>query len=148
MGKLKGLYSPEYPVGTKVRVAPRLILEDFLHTWQYHNKLIPEQIVYAGTTSEVESIGFYHGGDELYKLKGLPGIWYEACLLADDITSMMKLRPDETVLTGGWLVESGEVRGDDTCERIEWLVSHHLQKLAYSPQSGAWETLSRILRMT
>ena len=24
--------------------------------------------------------GFYHGGDELYKLKGMPGVWHEQCL--------------------------------------------------------------------
>ena len=28
----------------------------------------------------VEDVGFYHGGDELYKLKGLPGVWHEQCL--------------------------------------------------------------------
>jgi hypothetical protein len=28
----------------------------------------------------VEDVGFYHGGDELYKLKGVPGVWHEHCL--------------------------------------------------------------------
>lgn len=26
------------------------------------------------------SVTFYHGGDELYELKGVPGLWHEACL--------------------------------------------------------------------
>jgi hypothetical protein len=56
---------------------------------------------------------------------------------------MNKLQPDEQMLTGRWLVEDGRVRGDDVCERIEWLIAHHLQKIANSPQSGAWETLYR-----
>jgi hypothetical protein len=80
MGKSKGPYNPEYPAGTKVRVAARPVLENFLRTWEYHNKLDPAQLEYAGAIAEIESVGFYHGGDELYKLKGLPGIWHEACL--------------------------------------------------------------------
>jgi Immunity protein 27 len=56
---------------------------------------------------------------------------------------MMKLQPNETMLTGSWLIQSGQARRDATCERIEWLVSHHLQKVTDSPQSGAWETLYR-----
>jgi hypothetical protein len=40
------------------------------------------QLEYAGRIAEVESVGFYHGGDELYKLQGLPGIWHEVCLEA------------------------------------------------------------------
>jgi hypothetical protein len=72
MGRSKGPYNPEYPAGTMVRIAARLILEDFEHNWKYHNKLDPVQFEYAGTIAEIESVGFYHGGDELYKLKGLP----------------------------------------------------------------------------
>jgi hypothetical protein len=56
---------------------------------------------------------------------------------------MNKLQPNETILTGRWLVEDGHVRGDATCERIKWLTSHYLQKISDSPQWGAWETLYR-----
>jgi len=80
MGKSRGPYNPEYPEGTKVKVASRDFLTNFMHTWKYHNKLQPNQLEYAGMVAEVESVGFYHGGDELYKLKGLPGIWHETCL--------------------------------------------------------------------
>jgi hypothetical protein len=49
----------------------------------------------------------------------------------------------ETVLTGRWLVQDGQARPDAICERIEWLISHHLRKVADRTQSGAWETLNR-----
>jgi len=65
-----------------VRIASRPLLEDFLETWTLHHKLEPDQLNYAGQIAEVESVGFYHGGDELYKLKGAPGIWHEQCLKA------------------------------------------------------------------
>ncbi len=80
MGKSKGPYNAEYPEGSKVRIVSREVLEDFLKTWHYHNKLRPEQLGYAGKTAEVESVGFYHGGDEIYKLRGVPGVWHESCL--------------------------------------------------------------------
>jgi hypothetical protein len=41
------------------------------------------------------------------------------------------------------VVQDGGARGDAACERIEWLIAHHLQKIADRPQSGAWETLYR-----
>jgi hypothetical protein len=53
----------------------------------------------------------------------------------------MKLAPNETELVGAWIMEGGKVRGDPTCERIEWLVAHHLKEIAISKQWGAWETL-------
>jgi hypothetical protein len=28
----------------------------------------------------VEEVSFYHGGDALYVLEGLPGLWHEQCL--------------------------------------------------------------------
>lgn len=53
----------------------------------------------------------------------------------------MKLQSDETTLVGKWIEEDGKVRGDTVCERIEWLTSHYLKKVAISKQWGAWETL-------
>ena len=53
----------------------------------------------------------------------------------------MKLNLQETELIGRWVVESGQVRADSTCERIQWLTSHYLKKVAISKQWGAWETL-------
>jgi len=82
MGKTKGLYREEFPNGSTVKIASRSFLENFLKTWKLHNKLEPDQLNYAGQVAEVESVGFYHGGDELYRLKGVPGIWHEQCLEA------------------------------------------------------------------
>jgi hypothetical protein len=80
MGKTKGAYVPEYEKGTLVQIVDRSTLSDFISNWRFHNKLAPSQLKYAGRVSEVESVGFYHGGDELYKLKDIPGIWHEANL--------------------------------------------------------------------
>jgi hypothetical protein len=82
MGKTRGPYNEEYPMGTLVKVASREALEEFLRTWKYHNKLSPEQLEYAGKTGKIKWLGFYHGGDELYQMEGIPGIWHEECLKA------------------------------------------------------------------
>ena len=55
----------------------------------------------------------------------------------------MKLKSDETVLTGEWLFHDGQMHSDITCARIEWLINHHLQKIQNSSQYGAWEVLYR-----
>jgi hypothetical protein len=78
----KNIYNEAFPKGSKVKIASRPFLENFLSTWKLHNKLKPEQLDYAGQIAEVETVGFYHGGDELYKLKGIPGIWHKQCLEA------------------------------------------------------------------
>ena len=56
---------------------------------------------------------------------------------------IIKPQPNEQTLIGTWLVEDGRARADAACERIEWLIAHHLKKIADNPQSGAWETLYR-----
>jgi hypothetical protein len=80
MGRTKGPYKEEFPKGSSVQIESRSALERFLETWRLHNKLQPEQLDYADQIAEVESVGFYHGGDELYKLRGIPGVWHEQCL--------------------------------------------------------------------
>lgn len=82
MGKTKGPYKEEFPKGSRVKIADRSALGEFLKTWRLHNKLQPEQLEYADQVVEVDSVGFYHGGDEIYMLKGVPGIWHEQCLEA------------------------------------------------------------------
>ena len=84
MGKAKGPYEPEYPEGTFVRIADRTALERFLAEWRYHNKLQAKQLAFAGQRARVTSVSFYHGGDELYVLDGIPGVWHEQCLHAVD----------------------------------------------------------------
>jgi hypothetical protein len=82
MGKTKGPYKEEFPKGSQVKIADRVFLEDFLRTWKFHHKLEPDQLRFADKTAKVKSIGFYHGGDELYELEGVPGTWHEQCLRA------------------------------------------------------------------
>jgi hypothetical protein len=74
-------YDPaKFSEGTRVRVATRTVLEEFLRSWKLHNKLKQSQLQYAGQTAEVEKNYMYHGGDVLYELKGIPGVWHEQCL--------------------------------------------------------------------
>lgn len=73
-------YEEAFPVGSEVRVADQQALESFARTWKYHHRLAPEQLHHAGSVARVKSVGFYHGGDILYELDGVPGIWHEACL--------------------------------------------------------------------
>jgi hypothetical protein len=80
MGQTKGAYNAEFPAGTLVRVVSRPQLEEFMETWRFHHPLTQDQIAYAGLRGRVADVGFYHGGDELYHVEGIPGIWHEVCL--------------------------------------------------------------------
>lgn len=82
MGKTKGLNKAEFEVGTEVRVADRAFLDEFLEAGQYHNELEPEQLDYADRVARVKDVKFFHGGDEIYTLDGIPGVWHEECLRA------------------------------------------------------------------
>lgn len=93
MGKTKGPYNIEFPVGSRVKTADRETLEEFLRSWKYHDKLQPEQLDYHDRVAKVAEVGFYHGGDELYRLEGIPGIWHEENLVAFEV-------PDEEIVTG------------------------------------------------
>jgi hypothetical protein len=57
-------------------------LEKFKRTWRYHHPLSEQQLAYAGHVAEVTSVDFYHGGDELYNLAGIPGTRHECCLVS------------------------------------------------------------------
>ena len=50
-------------------------------TWRYHHKLRPEQLEYADKVTTVADVGFYHGGDAVYTLEGIPGLWLDQCLV-------------------------------------------------------------------
>jgi hypothetical protein len=73
-------YQEKYVIGTKVQVASKDQLEAFLLSWKYHHKLTSAQLQYADRLTEVAGVSFYHGGDVLYELKDVPGIWHEQCL--------------------------------------------------------------------
>jgi hypothetical protein len=88
MGKANGPYKADFPIGTRVKIADRAELEHFLHEWKHHNPLQVEQLAFAGRAGTITDLGYYHGGDELYQLEGIPGVWHECCLhLVDDSTS-------------------------------------------------------------
>ena len=59
------------------------------------------------------------------------------------MSAAMKLRPTETELIGRWQIANDRVRADATGERIEWLTTNWLEKIATSKDSGGWETLFR-----
>ena len=82
MGKTKGLNNAEFTVGTEIQIADRAFLESFLEAGQYHNELEPEQLEFAGRVAKVKEVSFFHGGDEIYSLEGIPGVWHEECLRA------------------------------------------------------------------
>jgi hypothetical protein len=73
-------YSEMFPAGSRVQICGRAELEYFEREWKLHNPLQVEQLGFADRISIVESVGFYHGGDALYQLRDVPGIWHEVCL--------------------------------------------------------------------
>lgn len=75
-------YKDRFTVRQAVLIADREALEAFRREWKYHHPLQPMQFEYAGRAAVVASVGFYHGGDPLYELEGVPGLWHEACLRA------------------------------------------------------------------
>lgn len=54
---------------------------------------------------------------------------------------MTPLLPDETELTGHWQLVAGKMVADDTCRRIQQLISEHLVKIA--TDSSGWHALYR-----
>jgi hypothetical protein len=82
MGRTQGPYREEFPVGTAVRIVDAEELNAFAKSWRYHHPVTEEQFQFAGKLASVEDVSFYHGGDELYQLRGLPGLWHEGCLRA------------------------------------------------------------------
>ena len=74
------MYTEKFPVGSSVLIAQGDALEHFRQTWKLHNPLLAEQLVCAGSSAPIASVGFYHGGDVLYVLEGIPGVWHESCL--------------------------------------------------------------------
>ncbi len=47
----------------------------------------------------------------------------------------------EISITGSWLITDGEIKKDQNCQRIDWLVNNYLIKLANSALWGDWEIL-------
>jgi hypothetical protein len=78
-------YNARFQVGARVRVADETVLRRFLYPeWALHHPLDPGLLRLAGTTQVVQSVGFYHGGDALYRLLNADGTWHEGALVAED----------------------------------------------------------------
>jgi len=80
MGSRKGPYTAEFPIDTNVQIKSHLELKEFQKSWKKHHPLNRKQLEFGGRTARVKEVSFYHGGDELYVLEGIPGIWHEHCL--------------------------------------------------------------------
>ena len=74
---LRSPYESMFEVGDAVRIEKRETLERFRAEWNLHDPLTDAQMTYADRTAVVKSVGFYHGGDVLYVLDGIPGVWHE-----------------------------------------------------------------------
>ena len=53
----------------------------------------------------------------------------------------MTISHTETLLVGNWRSENGQFVADEICERINRLITVHLQKIASDP--SGWESLYR-----
>lgn len=73
-------YQEQFSVGDAVRTASHAELLTFMNQWQFHHPLSREQLHYPDHETTVVEVTFYHGGDPLYVLRGLPGVWHEVCL--------------------------------------------------------------------
>jgi hypothetical protein len=51
----------------------------------------------------------------------------------------MEIRPDESLITGGWVLVDGRMTEDAPLRRINSLVSSYLERVAVS--ADGWETL-------
>ncbi|WP_374972405.1 Imm27 family immunity protein [Spongiibacter marinus] len=52
---------------------------------------------------------------------------------------MNRLSSDEQEIVGSWIIESGKIVADENCQRITWLTSSQLSKLA--TDENGWEVL-------
>ena len=73
-------YEELFPVGSEVLIASAEELQTFRREWRLHNPLSVNQLAFANATAVVKSVGFYHGGEALYELDGVPGVWHEGLL--------------------------------------------------------------------
>jgi hypothetical protein len=51
-----------------------------MESWRYHHKLQGTARV-CRTINKGGGSWLYHGGDPVYKLEGIPGLWLEQCLV-------------------------------------------------------------------
>ena len=75
-------YHPAFLTSASVQVASAEVLERYSRpAWKHHHPVKEEMAAFAGHRALVLRVSFYHGGDCLYTLDGIPGQWHEACLV-------------------------------------------------------------------
>jgi hypothetical protein len=75
------IYDPaKFRKGATVRIADRPTLDQFFQTYKLHHRLQENQLQFAGHVAKVRVSAMYHGGDMLYELEDVPGIWHERLL--------------------------------------------------------------------
>lgn len=160
MYRPKRQYEVEFPNATRVEIADRDILEDFLQSWRFHD---PSQLDYAGQTAEVESHSIDHGGDVIYRLKNIPGFWHQHLLSlgegpAETIMGIPLIRRQEDIrdflvrLALNWgvvaviaLVAFAEGRPES--RMIAFLIGGFLGGILVTIADHRWELSSRASRV-
>lgn len=54
---------------------------------------------------------------------------------------MKKLQPEETELIGEWVSGPHGVRGNEACDRIQWLIAGVIRYVGVDEKSGGWDKL-------
>jgi hypothetical protein len=78
MSKFYGL--DKFQVDETVQIACSETLNEFSRTWKLHHSLQSNQFQHAGQIARVKNSFMYHGGDILYELEGMPGLWHQQLL--------------------------------------------------------------------
>ncbi len=74
-------YDPKFAEGSAVEIASEDELKRFGAGWHYHHPITKKHLGYSGRRAIVSEVYFYHGGDKLYYLRGIPRLlWHEAVL--------------------------------------------------------------------
>jgi hypothetical protein len=69
-----------FQVGEAVQIVSRETLNEFSRTWKLHHRLQSNQFQHADQIARVTNSFMYHGGDILYELEGMPGLWHQQLL--------------------------------------------------------------------
>ena len=78
-------YQAKYPQGSRAKVVSFGELEAFRTRWLGHHPLTESQLEWADQDVTIIEVGFYHGGDPLYVVRGArgeSGYWHEPCLIS------------------------------------------------------------------
>jgi hypothetical protein len=74
-------YFPVFVAGERVRIKSASKLREFmLPNWPWHHPLTEDQLGFAGIEANVTRVEYYHGGDVILRLVGVPGPWHEECV--------------------------------------------------------------------